>query len=153
MCTCAEQFLIPLVLACLISYSAWLWPGKQHLSSRDHDVCCWKLHAAIWRRLREQSRFQPNNRDLSEHVWTIWRTDISRGSEMLLVWCWGRTYNCLPLFSPLTHMGWGGDFTGYNCPRCWISPQTQEGRHQLWGHIWLQFRSNYYGFRVQWKDS
>lgn len=51
------------------------------------------------------------------------------------------------LFPPLTDTG---ALTGYNCPRCWTSPQTQSRRHQRWGHIWFQFMDDYYyGFRVQ----
>lgn len=99
-------------LTCVITCSARLWPGEQHLSSRgqsnNHDVYCWKLHAAIWRRLKEQSGFQPSRRDLT-YVGMCGRydglTDISKGSEMPRVWCRGRTRNCSPLFSPPTDMG------------------------------------------------
>lgn len=99
-------------LTCVITCGARLWPGEQHLSSRgqsnNRDVYCWKLHAAIWRHLKEQSGFQPSRRDLT-YVSMCGRydglTDISRGSEMLRVWCAGRTRNCSPLFSPPTDIG------------------------------------------------
>lgn len=54
---------------CVITHATRLWPGQQNLSSlgqsKSHDFYCWKLHTAIWRSLKEQSRFPASRRDLN----------------------------------------------------------------------------------------
>lgn len=56
-------------LTCVITCSERLWPVQQHLSSPDQSNTqhfdCRRLHTAIWRHLREQSRFQASRRVMS----------------------------------------------------------------------------------------
>lgn len=95
-------------LTCVITCRARLWPGQRHpvitrpikqpwLSLLEAAHC----HLKAFKRTK-QIPAQSQGPELCEHVWAVWWTHISRGSEMLCVWC--RMCNFLALFSPPTDM-------------------------------------------------
>lgn len=119
-------------LTCVITCSERLWPVQQHLSSPDQSNTqhfdCRRLHTAIWRHLREQSRFQASRRVMS---YVSMCGQYGGLTDQLGVWhvlCLQQRHN-FQLFgfvSPPLRLTWE-DLTGYNCPRYWVSPQTQAG--------------------------
>ena len=118
---------------CVITCSERLRPVQQRLSSPDQSnnrhfglLEAAHCHLKAFKRTK-QIPGRSQGPELCEHVWTVWWTDWSAGglkrsvsgaeAQLSIVWI------CPPPTPPL-RLTWE-DLTGYNCPRRWVSPQTQ----------------------------
>lgn len=100
--------------------------------------CLWKLSATKTLHLES----------VGGHLVAFKTTKHADSCTIAVIWIMLVCANSIDAGKASQLFSWGG-LTGYHCPHCWPSPLTQAWRHLHWGHIWLQFIDNYYGFRLK----
>lgn len=98
----------------------------------------WKLHTAIWKCLKNKA-WGPVmcayvNGMMDWHQQEIWNASCPVQRQYFS--------NSWPLFSPPTDMGWGGVTQDITAHASEEFLKHKEGRHRLWGHMWLEFVGN-----------